>query len=71
MCRVNLTAANEVHLMEPGWNPMLERQALDRVYRLGQQRAVRAIYYVVERRDSVDKVSYCLRSVPLPAAMLD
>ncbi|KAI8402110.1 hypothetical protein FOFC_17415 [Fusarium oxysporum] len=53
---LNLTAANEVHLMEPGWNPMLEQQGLDRVYRLGQQRPVRAVYYIAQTHGSVDEL---------------
>ncbi|RKK32486.1 hypothetical protein BFJ67_g14743 [Fusarium oxysporum f. sp. cepae] len=56
---LNLTAANEVHLMEPGWNPKLEQQALDRVYRLGQQRPVRAVYYIAQTHGSVDELILC------------
>ncbi|KAL8919003.1 MAG: hypothetical protein Q9172_005180 [Xanthocarpia lactea] len=37
---LNLTAANHVFLMEPQWNPALEDQALDRVHRMGQTKAV-------------------------------
>lgn len=44
--------------MEPGWNPKLEQQALDRVYRLGQQRPVRAVYYIAQTHGSVDEVSF-------------
>ncbi|KIX07367.1 uncharacterized protein Z518_02020 [Rhinocladiella mackenziei CBS 650.93] len=53
-CGLDLTAANRVHLMEPQWNPMKEEQALDRVYRLGQQREVLAIRYIV--KDSIEEV---------------
>lgn len=41
--------------MEPQWNPMVEEQALDRVYRLGQQREVLAIRYFV--KDSIEEAS--------------
>lgn len=46
--RLNLTAANHVFLMEPQWNPMLEDQALDRVYRIGQMKEVTTVRYVVK-----------------------
>ncbi|THV01686.1 hypothetical protein K435DRAFT_817999 [Dendrothele bispora CBS 962.96] len=37
---LNLTACNHVILVEPWWNPSLEDQASDRVYRFGQQKDV-------------------------------
>lgn len=46
--RLNLTAANHVFLMEPQWNPMLEDQALDRVYRIGQMKEVTTVRYIVK-----------------------
>lgn len=33
--------------MEPQWNPMSESQALDRIYRLGQQKEVRTVRYIM------------------------
>lgn len=47
--RLNLTAANHVFLMEPQWNPMIEDQALDRVYRIGQQKEVTTTRYIVNK----------------------
>ncbi|KAI0442355.1 SNF2 family N-terminal domain-containing protein [Xylaria telfairii] len=44
---VNLTAAGIVHLLEPHWNPMVEAQAVDRVYRIGQKQEVTVIRYIV------------------------
>ncbi|KUJ17015.1 uncharacterized protein LY89DRAFT_616746 [Mollisia scopiformis] len=44
---VNLTAASIVHLIEPQWNPMVEAQAVDRVYRIGQTQEVTIIRYIV------------------------
>ncbi|KAI8975685.1 SNF2 family N-terminal domain-containing protein [Mycotypha africana] len=37
---LNLTCANRVILMDIWWNPALENQAIDRVHRIGQQKAV-------------------------------
>ena len=45
---LNLTAANNVFLMEPQWNPMIEDQALDRVYRIGQKKKVKTVRYIVK-----------------------
>ncbi|KAL7784188.1 SNF2 family N-terminal domain-containing protein [Trichoderma afarasin] len=45
---VDLTAANNVHLLEPHWNPMVEAQALDRVHRIGQSREVLVTRYVTK-----------------------
>ena len=33
--------------MEPQWNPMIEDQALDRVYRIGQKKEVTTTRYIV------------------------
>ena len=53
--RVDLTAANHVHLLEPHWNPMAEAQAIDRVHRIGQNREVFTTRYII--RDSIETVS--------------
>ncbi|KAH0523694.1 hypothetical protein TsFJ059_008663 [Trichoderma semiorbis] len=45
---IDLTAANNVHLLEPHWNPMVEAQALDRVHRIGQSREVLVTKYVTK-----------------------
>ena len=49
--------ASRVHIIEPGWNPMLEQQALQRVHRLGQTQPVEQIRYVVDGEDSVERAS--------------
>lgn len=43
--------------MEPQWNPMMEEQALCRVYRMGQKKDVTIVRY--RMRDSFESV--CLR----------
>ena len=40
---LNLTAADYVYLVDPWWNPAIENQAIDRVYRIGQQKNVVAV----------------------------
>lgn len=37
---LNLTGANHLILLDPHWNPQLESQAFDRVYRVGQTKDV-------------------------------
>ena len=37
---LNLVGANHLILLDPHWNPQLEAQAQDRIYRLGQQKDV-------------------------------
>ncbi|OCL11997.1 P-loop containing nucleoside triphosphate hydrolase protein [Glonium stellatum] len=44
---LNLTAANHVYILEPQWNPSVESQAIGRVSRLGQDKAVSVTRYLV------------------------
>ncbi len=37
---LNLTRASYVFIMDPWWNPMVERQAVDRAHRIGQTQTV-------------------------------
>ncbi len=37
---LNLTAAEYVFIMDPWWNPAIEKQAIDRAYRIGQTKNV-------------------------------
>ncbi|KAF2993717.1 hypothetical protein E8E14_000164 [Neopestalotiopsis sp. 37M] len=46
---LNITAANRIHIVEPQWNPSVEQQAIARVLRMGQQRQVTIIRYIVEK----------------------
>lgn len=43
---LNLTGADRVVLLDPAWNPAVDAQAVERVYRIGQKREVR-IYRLV------------------------
>ena len=40
---LNLTAADLVYLVDPWWNPAVEQQAIDRIYRIGQKKNVTAV----------------------------
>jgi len=44
---LNLTAGNNVYVMEPQYNPAAEAQAVDRVHRLGQKRPVKTVRYIM------------------------
>ncbi|KAK6526013.1 hypothetical protein TWF281_011054 [Arthrobotrys megalospora] len=50
-CAVGLTLTNadQVHMVEPQWNPAVEAQAIARAYRMGQTRSVKVMRYVIER----------------------
>jgi superfamily II DNA or RNA helicase len=45
---LNLTAADTVILLDPWWNPAVERQAIDRAHRIGQDQPVFVYRLVVE-----------------------
>ena len=49
---LNLTAASRAFIMEPMWNPAVEAQAVDRIYRIGQTRPVLVKRYQME--DSIE-----------------
>jgi SNF2 family DNA or RNA helicase len=52
---LNLTAADEVVLVDPWWNPAVEAQAIDRAHRIGQGRPVTA-YRLVCRGTVEEKI---------------
>jgi SNF2 family DNA or RNA helicase len=37
---LNLTAAENVFILDPWWNPAIEAQAIDRAHRIGQKKTV-------------------------------
>lgn len=49
---LNLTAANNVFMMDPWWSFAVEAQAIDRVHRMGQLREVSVTRFVV--KDSIE-----------------
>lgn len=40
---LNLTKADYVYIVDPWWNPAVENQAIDRTYRIGQEKNVVAV----------------------------
>merc|ERR1711994_43656 len=50
---LTLTAANHVFMLEPPFNPALHRQAINRVYRLGQKKKVHI--HTLIMRDSIEE----------------
>jgi superfamily II DNA or RNA helicase len=52
---LTLTAADYVVLYDPWWNPAVERQAIDRTHRIGQQRPVTA-YRLLARGSIEEKI---------------
>ena len=53
---VTLTGANYLVICEPAWNPSVDDQASDRVYRIGQKRPVTVLRLVTS--NSVEEVIY-------------
>lgn len=50
---LNLTAADYVFLLDPWWNPAVENQAIDRAYRIGQEKHVNA--YRMVCKDTIEE----------------
>ncbi len=57
---LNLTAADYVFLLDPWWNPAVERQAMDRTHRIGQDKPV--IVYKFITKDSIEEKIVHLQS---------
>lgn len=45
---LNLTAADYVFIVDPWWNPAVERQAMDRAHRIGREKPVFVYKYITE-----------------------
>jgi len=52
---LNLTRANYIFLMDPWWNPAVENQAIDRAYRIGQERTL-TVYRPIIKNSIEEKV---------------
>jgi len=50
---LNLTAADYVYILDPWWNPAVENQAIDRCYRIGQDKHVFA--YRMICKDTIEE----------------
>ena len=49
---LNLTAASQVIILDPHWNPFVEMQAADRAYRIGQMKEVNSLAVFIRVRFS-------------------
>jgi superfamily II DNA or RNA helicase len=52
---LNLTAASYIFLMDPWWNPAVERQAIDRAHRIGQENKL-TVYRPIMKESVEEKV---------------
>ena len=52
---LNLTAASYIFLMDPWWNPAVERQAVDRAHRIGQENKL-TVYRPIMKNSVEEKV---------------
>lgn len=52
---LNLVSAQDVIIYDPWWNPFVEQQAVDRAYRIGQERAV-SVYKLVVANTLEEKI---------------
>lgn len=56
---MNLVGADTVIHFDPWWNPAVEEQATDRVYRIGQKNSVQVIKLIT--RDTIEEKIYKLQ----------
>lgn len=45
---LNLVGANLLFILDPHWNPQIEQQAQDRIYRFGQNKNVKIFKFICE-----------------------
>ncbi|KAJ7808116.1 SNF2 family N-terminal domain-containing protein [Mycena olivaceomarginata] len=62
---LNLNVANHVFLIDPWWQPSMERQAIDRVNRIGQTREVNVFCLVAT--GTIEESMFCTRNPTLDA----
>ncbi|ERF75085.1 hypothetical protein EPUS_04867 [Endocarpon pusillum Z07020] len=65
---LDLTVATQAFILEPQWNPMAEEQALSRIHRMGQTKAVKTVRYIMQ--DSIEENIYELQQRKLKLAAL-
>ncbi|XP_059607981.1 transcription termination factor 2-like [Phlebotomus argentipes] len=63
---LNLVGANNLLLIDPHWNPQLEMQAQDRIYRIGQIRDVSIVKFITS--DSMEERVQQLQQIKLELA---
>jgi SNF2 family DNA or RNA helicase len=68
---LNLTAADTVIHLDPWWNPAVERQATDRVHRIGQDQPVFVYKLVVEGSIEERMLALQARKAALAEGVLD
>lgn len=65
---ITLTRANHVYLTDLWWAPSVDLQAIDRVHRIGQQRPVRVLRFLV--KDSIDERMFALQKRKMEVSKL-
>jgi len=63
---LNLTQADYVYLVDPWWNPAVENQAIDRAYRIGQNKNVVAVRLICP--DTVEEKIMKIQSTKIDIA---
>ncbi|KAK4210366.1 SNF2 family N-terminal domain-containing protein [Rhypophila decipiens] len=51
----NLSVASRIYILEPQWNPSVERQAIGRLVRLGQEKEVHIIRFIMRTQYSIEE----------------
>lgn len=68
---LNLTAASHVIILDPWWNPAVEKQAVSRAYRIGQQKNV-IVYRFISAQTVEEKIRRLqIRKRELAAMLID
>jgi len=67
---LNLTAADYVYIVDPWWNPAVEAQAIDRCYRIGQDKHVFAYKMICKNTIEEKIIEYQLSKKKLAADLI-
>jgi non-specific serine/threonine protein kinase len=70
---LNLTEADYVYLIDPWWNPAVENQAIDRCYRIGQNKSVMAYRMICKEtiEEKIVKLQERKRTVAADVIQID